>query len=759
MPIRDISDLVIRARKGVNGYLDKALETGAIDKQSYGEAKRHVVPTLKQWLGDADIRRVSPRLQEGLVQAIDNEQWRALVDAFRQPLRFGTGGIRGMMAFRRPAVVRLKREGVGAPILKGPNMINDVVLLATSAGVARFGRAQRPRFRKIVVGYDSRIRGDEFAGLVAQLFLAYDYTVYLFDAPCPYPEVTFAIPDDTVKADVGVFISASHNDYRYNGYKLSCGNGSQFDPTERDVMYTKYIAGIGFDKIRLRRFDQVPDRRLWFLGGEKPVPGFNYAGRESQLINMHKRHLDHVKKFLLTKDLREQQRRSRDPLRIAYCAFHGAGREAVPRLLRDVGFPKSQIQIITAHHLNRLDGLFPCFCSEEGREQQPDPGDPRAAKLAVDAFKQQYPGQFGKVDILIGTDPDADRCGIVVKVPKGQRDLYDRRDYTLLSADDAWALLLWYRLEQQKRANRGHVQKARRKFIVLSHTTSDSIARLARRYGLGVVKTWVGFASLAAATREVWQGRVGELLDLEEGRGSGTPPLLCHPFVYECDGMDRRRSINVGAMEQSNGFSILGGPPPDARSLGRDGHVRDKDGTLAALLMAEVAAWAKQEGTTLLELLDSHIYLDPAVGLFVNLYEPDPMDGEYPGIEGDRLKKAILRRALGYFQLALTGDLQIGGLSVKSACLYRTGKYDAIYPPTHNFVFPDEGIRFYFDEERLDHVTVRPSGTGNSLRFHVQFHASPPKSQLVAAKRSLAARGKAVMDGIREILKAPRSGT
>ena len=96
----------------------------------------------------------------------------------------------------------------------------------------------------------------------------------------------------------------------------------------------------------------------------------------------------------------------------------------------------------------------------------------------------------------------------------------------------------------------------------------------------------------------------------------------------------RPRSINVAAMEQSNGFSILGGPPPDGRSLGVGGHVRDKDGTLAALLVAEVAAWAKEQGTTLYELIDKHVYLDPDVGLFVNYYEPDPIDGEYPGHRG-----------------------------------------------------------------------------------------------------------------------------
>jgi phosphomannomutase len=276
----------------------------------------------------------------------------------------------------------------------------------------------------------------------------------------------------------------------------------------------------------------------------------------------------------------------------------------------------------------------------------------------------------------------------------------------------------------------------------------------------------VGFAALAAGVRDVWEGvkvwkyRDGdqevevELKNLVEGRGD--PNWNCHPFICEYQDMHNgKRSINVAAMEQSNGFSILGGPPPDERSLGIGGHVRDKDGTMAALLIAEIAGWAKQQGTTIFKLVDQHLNLDPDVGLFVNHYEPDPIDGEYPGIQGDRKKKEILRRALGYFQLALAGDLQLAGLPVTSAVIYRTAKYDPIYEPTYDFQFPDEGVRFYFGNP-LNHLTVRPSGTGNSLRFHVQLHEPDPQSRLIEKKQELSARAKAVADHIREILKAPR---
>jgi len=760
MAIGNIDSTLELANREISKYLEDALKAGRIDRQLYEEAKKHTFPNLERWLKDPYIGKKLPHLKEGICNTIKkkkkSKKWENVANAFRQSVRFGTGGIRGLMAFDRKSIILLKKQGIDAPILKGPNTINDLVFLLTSVGVARFGKDQHPPLKKVVIGYDSRIRGYDLAKIVARLFLAYSYKVYFFDAPCPYPEVTFAIPHESIKADVGIFISASHNDYRYNGYKLSCANGSQFDPKERDEMYEKYIVRAKTKQIKLcPSFRKAPKGKLWFLGGDKPNPKFDYEGKRRFLINMHKKHRDHVKGFLFTENLEQQQKRSKKPLRIGYCAFHGAGRIAVPRLLKEVGF--TDIKSIKHKGLNNLNGLFPSFCRKPGREQQPDPGDPRAAKIAVDAFKHDYPRQFGNIDILIGTDPDADRCGVVVKVPKNQRHLHSGKDYYLLPADDMWALVLWYQLHMDIEKY-GKVRDADKKFVTLSHTTSDSITHLARKHGLGVIRSWVGFASLAAGTRDVWDGKEDQILHLVDGRDEKYRDL-CHPFVCDCQGMENgKRSINVAAMEQSNGFSILGGPPPDARSLGVGGHVRDKDGTFAALLVAEIAAWAKQKGTTLIELLDKNIYLDPDIGLFANLYEPDPLDGEYPGIEGDRLKKAILRRAIGYFQLALTGDLEIAGIPVKSACIYRTGKYDIIYPPTYDFQFPDEGVRFFFDEEKINHVTIRPSGTGNALRFHIQLHDdSITESNLIEKKEQLLSKGRAIMDNIRQLLKAPRT--
>ncbi len=728
--------LLEQARSGVMSHLDAELKKGKIERGYYEFAVENVLPNLISWLADSYIDKYSPSLKDGIRDAIRAEKWQDITIAFVSEIKFGTGGIRGKMAFDKESILKLKRDGIGARILKGPNTFNDKVVLLKSIGVARY--MQEKGLKAIVIGYDSRIRGQDFAHLIAKLFLGYGIRVYFFDEACPYPEVTFAIPN--VRADAGILISASHNDYRYNGYKLSCGNGSQFDPEERDEIYEKYIKPATSAQIELCEFkDAVPDQ-LWFLGGAKPLPTFDYVGREDRLINMHERHVRHTMGFLLRPDVIRKQD---DPLCIGFCAFNGAGRKAVPSILKGVGFGEP----MKIESMDELNGLFPAFCSDPGKEQQPDPGDPRAAEIAVNAFKKEYPGEFEKLDILIGTDPDADRCGIIVKVPENQRELYGGKDYALLPADDAWCLVLWYRLNYEVEKY-GKVQDADKKFIVQSHTTSDATIKLARKYGLGVVRTWVGFAMLAAAVQTVWEKeKIPKLVQGKVNPGDE----YCDPVIMETMAIGPERSINVAAMEQSNGFSLLGGPPKDKFSLGEGGHVRDKDGTFAALLLAEIAAYAKEKGTSLIEILDKEIYLDPDVGLIFNYYEPAPMDGEYEGLEGYTKKKSILTKALELHEKAKAGELEICGFKATSTYVYQTGKYDAI-----NWEgFPDEGIRFYFDNDQYTYLTIRPSGTSNALRFHFQIKASTVnEDNLIAKKKEIRTKACEVVKTIRTLLGA-----
>ena len=839
--------LMAQAETGIRAYLESERAAGRIAGSYYEDAVTRTVPNLRKWLLAEELDRISPNLREGLRAAIREQRWVELTNAFSRDVAFGTGGIREKMGFNRDAVLRLKVEGIHAPIIKGPNTINDVVLLLTSAGVAQFGLKRRPRLETVVIGYDSRIRGADFARIIAELFLAYDYTVYLFDEACMYPSVTYAVP--RLAADIGVFISASHNDFRYNGYKLSCQNGSQFDPAERKELYENFITKVRFTDIKRLPLEQAPPDKLWFLGGVQPAdkrtraelvsplplrergegegasrPGSLpagssskegvlpladplpsakdlYAGRTDRIIDLHTLHIDHVKTFLLRPQMIQSAKR---PLSIGYSAFNGSGRKAVPRLLGEIGFK----DVKRVMKLDPLDGMFPAFRSDPGHEQQPDPGDWRAADIAVSAFQQEYPSAWESVDLIIGTDPDADRCGVIIKVPPHQREAYrhpgtgEPRDYSLLSADEAWTLIVWYRLMHEVEQF-GRVRDAESKFIVLSHTTTDLLVRLARKYGCGVLRTWVGFAQLAAGTRAVWDLHrgidtpgitdSGRLPPYDEGhvtratglgprdvqvieraaglgprggdRASSAPPPLprgdqggsrpaaqqamefCNRTIHSWEAMDgRARSFNIAALEQSNGFTLLGGPPPDDRSLGLHGHVRDKDGTFAAVLMAELAQYAKEQNTHLLDLLDEKIYLDPDIGLYITHYEPDPMDGEYEGLAGYTRKRALLQSAEDLFANWREQPFNLGGMPVKGAVAYRTGKYDGVNWPG----FPDEGFRFYLDEQRRSHLTIRPSGTSNALRFHVQlFGGHPPRERLIGEKARLRATAAAMVSDIR----------
>ncbi len=774
--------LLDAADAGIKSYLDNQREQGRIAGTYYEDGVSKTVPKLRQWLLAEELDQVSPNLRQALRDAIRQEQWETLTNAFSRDVDFGTGGIREKMGSTRDVILRLKEEGIHAPIIKGPNTINDVVYLLTSAGVAKYGLQRRPPLRKVVIGFDSRIRGADFARLIASLFLAYDYTVYVFDEACLYPSVTYAVP--TLKADIGVFISASHNDLRYNGYKLSCQNGSQFDPAERDWLYHNYITRARFGDIKTMPLGEAPQEKLWFLGGVRshngrviqdgehtglpladPLPndGDLYAGREDRIIDVNTMHAEHVKRFLLRPDVIAQAETGTGRgLSIGYSAFNGSGRKAVPRLLTEIGF-KNVRRIMK---LDPLDGMFPAFCSDPGKEQQPDPGDWRAADVAVEAFKEEYAREWDKVDLIIGTDPDADRCGVIVKVPEHQREAYphpgtgERRDYTLLSADEVWTLILWYRINHEIERY-GMVQEAEKKFITLSHTTTDLLTCVARKYGLGVLKTWVGFAQLAAGTRAIWglhRGQDtqsltegGKLPFYDEGRRNRNDPV-CNQTIYSWEAMDDpRRCINVAALEQSNGFSILGDVPVDERSLGIGGHVRDKDGTFAGMLVAELLAYAKEQGTNLVDLLDEKIYFDSDVGLYVTHYEPDPLDGEYEGLAGYTKKRRILDKAEESYADWTNRPIELGGLQVKSAAVYRTGKYDEINWPG----FPDEGYRFYFDDERRSHLTIRPSGTSNALRFHVQlFGGHPSRNELITCKAELRSRMVQMVKDMRRLIGA-----
>jgi len=784
---KEIQENLAQAEKGVNQYLTNNKDQ--IRDEIFKSAMNNVPKKLKEWLTHPKVDELSPQAKEGIMKAIKEKRWAHIVDAFLDDIAFGTGGIRGVAAFAKrddeSELEKLYGEGIGSAILKGPNTINDLVLMIKSAGVAQY--AKENGLKSIVIGFDSRIQGQAFAELIAKFFLNQGMTVYLFDEACPYPELTFAIPH--LQADMGILISASHNDRRYNGYKLSSRTGAQFEIAERDKIYFQYILHVKFEDIQIQETMPQDAENLIFLGGEKPLDNRDYYGRQDSLVNMHKAHIEHIRDFILDKEMMKVWA---PQCRLGFCAYHGAGRKAVPKLLDQFYF--KNVHVISSLH--ELDGRFPCFALE----QQPDPGDTIAGEVAVNEFKKEYGNDtFSTVDLIIGTDPDADRAGFIMQVPEPQIKTYQeinkktphlekalqiaiptyqkREDFSwhLLDADNAWTILLWYRLMREAEKNGGIVPDRDKKFLSLSHTTSDSMVHLVRKHGLGVVKTWVGFAFLANAVYMVWNGKMVEQ-EIDRWRamgtvmGTGDPekdlgkkifPEQAHMVLF--DAMDMatgKRSYNFAALEQSNGFSILGPKPAQGEIWGKGGHVRDKDGTFAAMLIAEVQAYAKSIGKSLIELLDEHIYLDPDIGLYINYYEPEPYWGQFEGPTGMSDKINTLWKVEDLRKTFEKGDsLSFGKLKVLSIQSYRTGKYDALHRwrldeslPYFNG-FPDEGIRFFFDEHQESHLTVRPSGTSQCLRFHVQLKAqNVDHNNLYDKKRDTYQLAKDIVADIRKII-------
>lgn len=725
--------------KEVNTYLDQKYAQGEIREELYRDAKKNVMSNIIEWVKDKNITKISPNFRAGIKKAIKSKRWENIIYAFLDKIAFGTAGIRGIAAFSEEELKEIALKGINAKILRGPNTINEITFLIISTGIANY--AAEKKFNSIVVGYDSRIQGKIFAQLIAKIFLAKGLKIYLFDEASPYPEVNFAVP--FLKADIGITISASHNDKRYNGYKISSDTGAGLNIWERNYIYNSFIKNASTREIKLKEFEKSGKKNLIFLGGTKPLKGENYYNRK--LIDIHKHYLEHIKKFIMD---REMLKKWASKVNIGYSAYHGSGRKAVPRLLKDFGF----INLKIIHSLDKLNGMFPCFLLE----QQPDPGDPLAAEIAVNEFKKEYSNEaFKNLDILIGTDPDADRIGLIVKIPIKQQEAYkeilrtqehfkvlELKGYSdfswlLLDADTTWTILLWYRLEKEREQNKGRIPNLEKKFIVLNHLTTDAAVKLAQKYGLGFVKTWVGFAMISSAIEKVWKR--------EELSNKAIPEI-----IFETSNMTKKRSINIGALEQSSGFSILGGPPSLGEKFGENGHIRDKDGTFAAILLAELAAYAKSKRKTIMELVDEKIYLDPDIGCFITDFESLPYWGQYEGPTGMSKKINILKRANNIRERIEKGEkISFSGLEVLSTEVYKTGKYDEL----HRWKgYPDEGIRFYFDKERNNFLTIRPSGTSHCVRIHVQLKAeNVAKDNLLSKKIETHKRAREVIKEARKI--------
>lgn len=415
--------------------------------------------------------------QAAIKHLVDTNQDDQLNDAFYRSLEFGTGGLRGIMG-------------------PGSNRMNRYTLGMATQGLCNYLHQSFPDQEiKVAIAHDSRNNARFFAETVAGIFSANGITAYLFDSLRPTPVLSFAIRH--LGCQSGCVITASHNPKEYNGYKVYWNDGSQVvSPHDKNII-------IEVNKIT------SPDE-VKFAADPSRI---HLIGQE-----VDEAYLAEVKKLSINPTAIQQQH----DLGIVYTPIHGSGIKLVPPALAAFGF--TNVSVVPQQAAP--DGNFPTV-------QSPNPEEKAAMQLALDQAKAQ------NADLVLATDPDADRVGVGVKNEHGE--------WVLLNGNQTAALLTHYILSARKHAGKAQPND----FIVYTIVTSEILGDIARHYGVTYYRTLTGFKYIAGLIRE-----------------------LAGQENYICGG------------EESYGFLI-------------GDFVRDKDAVSACALVAEMAAVAKSEGRTL----------------------------------------------------------------------------------------------------------------------------------------------------------------
>lgn len=534
---------------------------------------------------------LSPLFDEATRQEVqamlDNPDPTSLIEAFYRSLEFGTGGLRGIM---------------GA----GTNRMNKYIVGMATQGFANYVRKAFPGRDDLaaVVGHDCRNNGRLFAETVAAIFSANGIKVYLFESLRPTPEISFAIRQ--LGAQCGVNVTASHNPKEYNGYKAYWEDGSQvLQP--HDVGIIEEVNKVKLEDVK---FDANPDL-IKIIGGE-----------------MDYDYMTAVKEGMVDQDVILRQK----DLNIVYSAMHGTGRVLVPMCLRSWGF--QNINVVPEQMV--IDGNFPTVVS-------PNPENSEAMTLGMKL------GTKLNADLVVATDPDADRLAIVCRNDKGE--------WQILNGNQTACMFYWYTIKNKKALG----QLKPTDFMVKTIVTSELIARIAAKNGVDCFDEYTGFKWIAYRIREL------------EGK---------------------RKYIGGG--EESFGYL-----PYDK--------VRDKDAPASICLICEIAAWAKDQGKTLFDLLlDIYSEYGFQKETTINVVKPGKSGAEEIRAMMDNFRNNPPKSIAGS-EVVLTKDFQ-------KLVSYSGGKETPIdMPATSNVLqwFTADGLK----------ISVRPSGTEPKIKFYCEVPA------------------------------------
>ena len=436
----------------------------------------------KQWAANSYFEAED---RKEIQQLIDDNQQDEILDRFYRDLEFGTGGLRSHFGM-------------------GRNRINRYTVRRATQAMVNVIKSERP---SMVISYDSR-RGSEFlAKEAASVLAANGVKAYIFDRLNPVPLLSFAIRH--LKADAGIMITASHNPPSYNGFKAFWSNGAQVTPPHDQNIIEVYNGLTNWEQITYRPFEEGEEqKRIEWIG--KEIEDLYHQMLASYCLNP------------------ELCRERGNEIKIVYTPIHGTGKVPCMRALKDIGLTNVQIVPEQAEPDERFSTV-----------SSPNPEDPEALELGVKLM------QDTQADLVLGTDPDTDRVGVVCR---------DGEELSYLNGNQIGILMLNYILERKKATG----ELGANDQVVKTIVTSELQAEIAQAYGLKIHNTLTGFK---------W---IGKLMTDLENQDSGK-------FLF--------------ASEES--FGYLSHP-----------NVRDKDGVNAVALISEVALHYKTQGMTLVDALN-----------------------------------------------------------------------------------------------------------------------------------------------------------
>ena len=517
---------------------------------------------------------------------LENSDTTDLVESFYKDLEFGTGGLRGIM-------------GVGT------NRMNIYTVGSATQGLSNYLKKEfAGQEISVVVGHDSRNNSRLFAESAADIFSANGIKVYLFEALRPTPEISFAIRH--LGCQSGIVITASHNPKEYNGYKAYWSDGAQvIAPHDHNIIN------------EVNKIKSVDD--IKFEGNKELI---QIIGEDIDSV-----YLDKISKLTLSL---ESIKRNKD-MKIVYTPIHGTGITVIPRALKMYGFEN----IIDVPEQNVISGDFPTVIS-------PNPEEPAALQMAVDKAKEVG------ADIVMASDPDADRVGIAVKNDKGE--------WILVNGNQTAMMLVYYLVKRWSELGK----ITGKEYLVKTIVTTELIATMAKKFKVPYFDCYTGFKWIAAIIRE------------QEGK-----------MQY------------IGGGEESYGF------------LCQD-FVRDKDAVSACTMIAEVAAWAKDNGKTVYELIQD-IYLE------FGFSKEKGISVVKKGKSGAEEIKQMMS------QFRVSPPKELAGSQVVVIKDYSTLRMiDVLAGKTESLEMPESSnVLQYFTADGTK-VSVRPSGTEPKIKFYIE---------------------------------------